>query len=71
MVYVFGFIGLLAGFAAGQVFIYYQLRGRSREDLLNDRSLRWTYGVFNWIIAAVGVYCFVFMYNQYFIHYFR
>ena len=66
MVYVFGFIGLVIGFAAGQVFIYFQLRDRKREDILNDRGLRWTYGVFNWIIAAIGVYCFVFMYNHFF-----
>jgi hypothetical protein len=66
MVYVAGIIGFIGGFIAGQALIFFILRHRSREDLLHDRNLRFTYGLLNWGIAALGAYCSVVMYNQYY-----
>ncbi|MCC7304688.1 MAG: hypothetical protein IT558_00345 [Alphaproteobacteria bacterium] len=66
MVYVFGVIGFFGGFALGQMILYFLLRHRSRAELLTDQSLKWTYGLINWIIAGIGAYSFVFMYNQYY-----
>ncbi len=66
MIYAFGFIGFVAGFAIGQMLLYFMLRHRSPEELINDRSLRWTYGIVNWACAIAGAYAFVVMYNQYY-----
>ena len=65
MVYVVGFFGFLAGFALGQLLLVRWLKDRSREDLLNDRNLRWSYGVFNWLVAGLCCWLSVVMYNQY------
>jgi hypothetical protein len=66
MVYVAGVIGFLGGFVLGQMLLFYMLRHRSVEDLKKDRYLKWTYGLLNWGVAALGAYCSVVMYNQYF-----
>ncbi len=66
MIYVVGIVGLVGGFIAGQMLLYFLLRHRSREDLLGDPSVKWTYGLLNWMIAALGAYAFVSMYQQYF-----
>lgn len=66
MVYVFGIVGLVCGFIFGQMMLYFMLRHRSREDLLNDKTLRLRYGLLNWLFAAAGAYSFVVMYNRYF-----
>lgn len=66
MVYVVGFIGFIFGFILGQLVLLHLLRERSRRDLVMDKSLRWTYGILNWIIAGLSSYSFVFMYNQYY-----
>ena len=36
MVYLVGVIGLIGGFAIGQMVLYFLLRNVSREDLLSD-----------------------------------
>lgn len=66
MIYVSGMTGFIGGFILGQMIIYFLLRHRRREDLLADRNLRWTYGLFNWIVAALGAYSFVLMHQAYF-----
>jgi hypothetical protein len=66
MVYVFGIIGFVGGFILGQMILYFLLRHRSREDLMKDRSLKWTYGLLNWGFAVLGAWSFVVMYNQYY-----
>ena len=53
MIYVFGTLGFFCGFILGQMILAYLLRGKSREELLNDKSLRWKYGVLNWLIALL------------------
>ncbi len=66
MIYVVGFLGFLCGFALGQLLLLRLLKNRSQEDLVNDKSLRWTYGVFNWLVAVLACWASVVMYNQYF-----
>lgn len=66
MVYLVGVIGFIGGFIIGQFLLLYLLRRRSKEDLLNDRFLRWKYGSLNWMLAGVGAYSFVIMYKAWF-----
>ncbi len=65
MVYLIGTIGFIGGFFAGQMLLYFLLRHRSREELTSDNSLKWTYGLLNWAVAALGAYAFVQMYYEY------
>ena len=66
MVYILGIIGFIGGFVVGQMVLYFMLRHRSREELLNDKYLKWKYGLLNWAFAAIGAYSFVTLYQQYF-----
>lgn len=66
MVYVVGIFGLICGFVLGQFWLLKLLKDRPRDELINNKKLRWTYGVLNWIVAGVTSYCFVFLYNYYF-----
>lgn len=66
MVYVAGIIGFIGGFLAGQMLLYFMLRHKSREELLNDKSLKWKYGFLNWLVAGLGAYSFVMLYRLYF-----
>ena len=66
MVYVVGTIGFFGGFALGVIILNRLLADRSRAELLEDRGLKWTYGLFAWIVAAVSSYAAVQSYNVYF-----
>lgn len=66
MVYVVGIIGFIGGFALGQMILYVLLRERSRKELLENSSLKWTYGVLGWLIAGLGAYSAVITYQFYF-----
>jgi len=46
MIYVFGIFGFIGGFILGQGLLLYLLRSRPREELLNNRMLKFTYGLF-------------------------
>lgn len=65
MIYVFGIFGFVSGFALGQMVLYFLLRHISRDELLNNQNLRWTYGIMNWLIAALGSYSCVVLYQSY------
>ncbi len=67
MVYVAGFIGLVAGFCIGLMVLLFLLRNVSKEDLLNDPYIKWKYGILNWGFAFLGAYAGVYMYNYYFV----
>lgn len=67
MVYVVGTIGFIGGFVLGLVILQGLLRDRSRAELLEDNGLKWTYGLFNWFVAAVSAYACVQLYKVYFI----
>ncbi len=66
MVYIIGILGLLTGFFAGQVLLLYLLRHRSNREILSDKSIKMTYGLLNWAIAAAGAYAAVMLYKIYF-----
>ncbi len=66
MVYGVGILGLIGGFAFGVMVLHFLTRHKSREELLNDRFLKWKYGLLCWGIAALGCYSFVQMYQEYF-----
>lgn len=63
MVYVIGTIGFLAGFALGVLILNGLLKDRSKAELLEDNGLKWTYGLFVWIVAAVTSYAAVQSYH--------
>jgi len=67
MVYVVGIIGFIGGFMIGQMVLYFLLRYKSKEDLLHDKFLKWQFGILNWLIAILGSYSSIQMYNYYFI----
>lgn len=67
MVYVAGVIGFIGGFCLGVMLLSFLLRNVSQEDLLNDRYLRWKYGILSWLIAVLGAYSGVQMYERYFL----
>lgn len=66
MIYVMGTIGFFLGFAIGQMVIFFMLRHKDRKDLLNDRFLKYTYGLANWGFAGAGAYLMIILYQQYF-----
>ena len=66
MVYVVGVFGFIGGFMAGQMALYFMLRHKTREELLEQAHLKWTYGVFNWVMAVLGASSFVKLYGEYF-----
>lgn len=64
MVYLFGVIGFVLGFAAGLFVINLFLRSYRTAELLKNRGLRWTYGLSVWIFAALGTGAGVWLYNR-------
>lgn len=65
MIYAFGTIGFILGFAAGLAIINLFLRHYSARDLImNKADLRWTYGVAVWIFAALGAWGGVWLYQR-------
>lgn len=65
MVYLFGVLGFLGGFMAGLIVINVFLQNISREKLMKDKSLRWTYGVAVWIMAGIGAYVGILLHGRY------
>jgi hypothetical protein len=53
MIYFVGTLGFVGGFILGQMVLAFLLRGKTREQLLSDKSLRWKYGLLNWLIALL------------------
>jgi len=66
MVYLVGTIGFFSGFVLGIFILNALLSDRSRRELLEDRGLKWTYGLFAWIIAGITSYAAVQSYYIYF-----
>lgn len=66
MVWVFGITGFIIGFAAGLYILKIWLKDKSREELMTDKSLHLSYGVFVWLIAVIGSAMSVFLYRNYF-----
>ena len=66
MVWVFGIIGLVIGFVAGVGMMRVWLKDKTREELLTDKSLHLSYGLFVWLVAAIFSYISVWIYRTYF-----
>lgn len=66
MVYVAGILGFIGGFALAMKILGYLLKDRSREELLQDRGLRLTYGLLAWGVAGFSAFCAVTLYKYYF-----
>lgn len=64
MIYVFGAIGLVLGFAAGLFIINVFLHSYTARELVKNKSLRWTYGLAVWIFAALGAWGGVWLYER-------
>lgn len=64
MVYLFGMIGFILGFAGGLVVISLFLKGYATKSLVQDKSLRWSYGLAVWIFAALGAWGGVWLYER-------
>lgn len=64
MIYVCGIIGFVLGFSAGLFIINLFLRQYPTNELMRNKSLRWTYGLFCWILAGLGAWAGVFMYQS-------
>lgn len=67
MVYLFGIVGFIGGFAAGLLIINQFLKDMSRRTLMEDKSLHRTYGVAVWLMAVLGSYIGVWMHGRYFL----
>ena len=64
MVYLYGIIGFIGGFAIGLFVINLFLRRRQAAELVQDKSLRWTYGLAVWIMAGLGSWAGVWLYRE-------
>jgi hypothetical protein len=64
MVYLFGVSGFALGFLAGLFIIQMFLRSYSARQLVNDKSLRWTYGIAVWLMAGLGAWLGVWVYER-------
>ena len=66
MVYLFGIIGFLGGFSIGVFLIHFFLKNKPKSELMQNKSLRWTYGLAVWVCAGLGVWAAVNAYHHYF-----
>lgn len=66
MVYIFGFVGFVFGFAVGLGLINVMLRHRKISEVRADKSSRFIYGLAVWGLGGMGTYIGVFIYNNYF-----
>ncbi len=66
MTWIVGIIGFAGGFCLGLLIIHFFLRGKSKEDLTQDKSLHWTYGIGVWVFAGLGAWAALKFYALYF-----
>lgn len=67
MIYLFGIIGFVLGFGVGLFAAAKLLRHYAREELLKNKSLRWTYGLGVWLMGAAGAFVGVWIYETSFL----
>lgn len=67
MLYVVGLIGFIAGFVFGQMILKRMLAGKSREELINNKSLHWKFGTMNWLIALLAMAAAMMAYERWFL----
>ncbi len=66
MVYLFGFIGFVAGFAVGLGLINVILRKKSLDEIKEKKSYRWKYGLLVWFMGFLGCRISIILFNTYF-----
>ncbi len=66
MNWIIGILGFLGGFAFGQVLLMRWLKDKSKAELLSNKDLRYSYGIFNWIMAIVGCLSSLWLYHHFF-----
>lgn len=64
MIYIYGSIGFIGGFALGLFVISFFLKNKSNDALKHEKALRWTYGLAVWVLGALGAWAAVFITNQ-------
>ncbi len=65
MIYIVGTIGFVFGFVLGQMALMVMLRQRSNREILKDKSIHWSYGLFNWLLAGLGAWLAASLYALY------
>jgi len=66
MIYLIGTVGFICGFFLGQMLLLRLLQNVPKEELLENKSLHWKYGVLNWLVAILTAASSVWLYNYYF-----
>jgi len=66
MVYLFGIIGFVLGFAIGLGIINVILRHKNIDEIKQNKSYRWKYGLLVWFMGFVGARIAVVLFNAYF-----
>ena len=64
MVYLYGIIGFIGGFALGLGVINMFLRSYTGRELMENKNLRWTYGLAVWLFAGLGAWAGVKLFQQ-------
>lgn len=67
MVYLVSIVGFILGFLAGQKMLLHMLRDYSNKELLENKALRWKFGMLNWFMAMFGALCSLWVYNNLFL----
>jgi len=65
MIYACGILGFVLGFIFGLCVINVFLRNYPRSALIQDKSLRWTYGLAVWIFGGLGAWAGILLYQRY------
>lgn len=66
MIYVIGTIGFISGFFLGQLLLLRLLRNVPKDELIENKSLHWKFGLLNWAIAILTAASAVWLYGYYF-----
>ena len=63
MIYLFGLGGFIAGFVLGQMILSILLKDRTRRELMTNKALHLRYGLFNWLLAGLGLWLGIQLYH--------
>jgi hypothetical protein len=66
MIWLVGIAGFIVGFSGGVVLLRRWLRDKTQEELMTDKSLHRTYGLFVWFAAGVTAFAAIWLYRYYF-----
>jgi len=66
MVYLFGIIGFITGFAIGLGIINVLLRKKSIDEIKANPKNKWKFGILVWVMGFFGMRIGVILFNTYF-----